>query len=862
MRYFLMLLLLISSSASLLAQSVGVAGTVGGSVVDPTGAIIGTATVTLENDFTHYKEVKSTDDAGKFLFTNVPPASYHLLISAAGFDLSHTDIVVHSNVPLDLKVTLQLAKRTESVEVHEADTLDVNAVSHSSVGKDVFATLPTTTVASGLSDIITLATPGVVADSNGFFHPLGDHAQMSFSVDNQPITDQQGYIFSTQLPPNAIQSLDAIFGAPPAEYGDKTSLVVTAITRSGLGQTTPHGEFLTQFGTFGTVGQNANFGIGNNRVGNFTAANWIRSGRFLDPPEFETMHAVGNNENIFDRFDFQASQRDAVHLNVFFARSWFQIPNTYVQQESGQDQRQQVRSINIAPGWVHTLSPSALLTINPYYRKDWVDYYPSASYLSDLPVTLGQSRTLANFGLKADLSYFKGRHNAKAGIQISRVDLHENFQLGITDPTYNPVCLTADGSPVTDPSIIDPNACGPAGYQTNPNLAPGLIPYDLTRGGSLFRFEQGAPINEQAFFVQDSISLGPHFTVNGGLRFDRYDGISYATAWEPRVGIAYQVRKDTVVRISYSRSLETPFNENLVLSSATGAGGLATNVFGAAAAVPLQPGRRNQFNAGFQQGFGRKVVLDGDYFWKYTDNAYDLDTLLTTAIVFPIEWRKSKMDGFALKLTMAETKGLSFFTTLGHTRARIFGPENGGIIFNQSDLTSVSVQRVDHDQALQSTTHLLYQLPKRLPWFALTWRFDSGIVSNAVPDLASLLSLTPDEQQMIGFYCNGQVATLAAPITEATCPVTSVNYGAKLVNIPAPGMENDDKNPARVKPRNLLNIGVGSNDLFGTDRVKWTAQFTVLNVTNTVALYNFLSTCSGTHFVAPRTYRAEFGVRF
>ncbi|HEY1472031.1 MAG TPA: TonB-dependent receptor [Candidatus Acidoferrum sp.] len=391
-----------------------------------------------------------------------------------------------------------------------------------------------------------------------------------------------------------------------------------------------------------------------------------------------------------------------------------------------------------------------------------------------------------------------GRHNAKAGIQISQTNLQEDFRLGITDPTFNPVCVTEDGSAVTDSSIIDPNACGAAGYQANPNLSPGLIPYDLTRGGSLFRFHQGAQIKEQAAFVQDTITLRK-FTVNAGLRFDRYDGLSYATAWEPRAGLAYQVRIGTVLRVSYSRSLETPFNENLVLSSATGAGGLATNVFGAAGAVPLQPGWRNQFNAGFQQAFGRKFVLDGDYFWKYTDNAYDLDTLLTTAIVFPIEWRKSKMDGFAIKLTMAETKGFSFFTTLGHTRARIFGPEVGGIIFNQSNLTDVTVQRVDHDQAMQSTTHLQYQLPKHLPWVAFTWRYDSGIVSNAVPDLASLLALTPDEQQMIGFYCGGQVATIANPIVSC-----SSNYGAKLVNIPAAGTENDDKNPARVKPRNLL----------------------------------------------------------
>jgi len=39
-------------------------------------------------------------------------------------------------------------------------------------------------------------------------------------------------------------------------------------------------------------------------------------------------------------------------------------------------------------------------------------------------------------------------------------------------------------------------------------------------------------------------------------------------------------------------------------------------------------------------------------------------------------------------------------------------------------------------------------------------------------------------------------------------------------------------------------------------------QFTAINVTNKVALYNFLSTFSGTHFVTPRTYTAELGFHF
>ena len=59
-----------------------------------------------------------------------------------------------------------------------------------------------------------------------------------------------------------------------------------------------------------------------------------------------------------------------------------------------------------------------------------------------------------------------------------------------------------------------------------------------------------------------------------------------------------------------------------------------------------------------------------------------------------------------------------------------------------------------------------------------------------------------------------------------------------------------------------LEVGVGVDDLFHTDKVKWTLQLTAVNITNEVALYNFLSTFSGTHFVTPRSYSAELGFHF
>jgi hypothetical protein len=251
-------------------------------------------------------------------------------------------------------------------------------------------------------------------------------------------------------------------------------------------------------------------------------------------------------------------------------------------------------------------------------------------------------------------------------------------------------------------------------------------------------------------------------------------------------------------------------------------------------------------------------VLEGDYFWKFTRNAFDLDNLFTTAIFFPIEWDHSKMDGFSARLSLRQYKGLTAYSTLGHTRARVFGPENGGLIFGSP--VDRSVVRIDHDQAIQSTTHVQYQLPKGGPWVAFTWRYDSGIVSGAVPDLESVLGLTGNEQAQIGFYCGNQVATPYSPIT--TCNVPYPNWGAKLVNIPAPGTANDDLNPARVRPRHLFNVGIGSDNLLRTERVRWTLRLEALNITNQVAMFNFLSTCAGTHFVAPRSYRAALGIAF
>ncbi len=877
LKHLLLLLLALSLTASAWAQSLGNTGTIEGMVTDQSGASVPEAKVTIKNGVSGYTQTATSGTDGTFRLTNVPPNPYHLEVTAAGFNASEQDVQVRNAIPLQVKAKLAIAGGVTSVTVEAtgADILENDPSAHIDVDRSLILKLPSGDPGGGLSQAITYSTGGVAADGNGLFHPLGDHAQSSFVVDGQPISDQQSKVFSTQLPTSAIQSMEVTTGTPDAEFGDKSSLVAQITTRSGLGAPKMFGDVEANYGTFGTAGGSVGLGFGGPKYGNFIAADGVRSGRFLDSPEYTPIHDIGNNQTVFDRLDFEPTGKDALHLNLFAARNWIQNPNSYDQ--LSQDQRQRVLTWSIAPGYQHTVSAHTLITVNPYIRKDQFNYYASRDAFDDTPATQSQNRQLLNWGVRADVSTTKGHHNLKYGVDLKQTRLLENFAFGITDPTFNSPCISSDGNAVGDPALTSIAQCSAAGFQpnvaSNPSVtgaafSPALLPFDLSRGGQLFNFHAAANINQYAMYAQDAITAG-NFMFNVGFRFDIYDGLVSKTGPQPRTGISYNIKKTgTVLRSSYARTFETPFNENLLLSSATGAGGLAQNVFGSTA-VAIQPGFRNQFNAGFQQAVGKYLLIDADYFWKFTHNSFDFSTLLNTTITFPIAWHNSKLDGATGRVSTTNLKGFQAYWTFGHTRARYFPPEDGGLIPQGAPLAG-GVFRIDHDQAFQSTMSLRYQRPKNAEWVALTYRFDSGLVVSGVPDAGAALALTPNQQVTIGLACNGVFATVASPITN--CVSAGGAQGvvtSKLITLPQggyglfPSAENDDHNPDRVKSRNILNLGIGTDNLLHREgSVRYTASIEIQNLTNVTALYNFLSTFSGTHFLQPRSVVAKIGMTF
>jgi hypothetical protein len=840
----------------------GNSGSIEGVVKDQSGSSVAGATVEITYSVSGFHREATTGTDGNFRFTNIPFNPYHMVVTASGFSSFTQDVEVRSTVPTGVQVSLKLgtANTSVTVEANGGDLVENESTFHTDVDQGIMDRLPLESASSSVTSLVTLVSPGVAADSNGNMHGLGDHAQNSFSVDGQPITDQTSKVFSNQIPSDSIQSLEVISGAPPAEFGDKTSLVIKVTTKSGLGVDKPTGSLTTSYGSFGTSNVAFDLAYGNQKWGNFISASGLNSGRFLDPPEFQPIHDKGNEENIFDRVDYQISQKDTLHGNFQYTRSWFQTPNTFdnlnVLDPSGvnignTDQRSKIGTFNIAPTWTRLMGPNAVFTFGAYVRQDQYNYYPSDNPFADLgPInseTISQSRRLTNAGLHSDYSWVKGIHNVKAGITYQQTYLNENDSFGIIDPTVLPATLDAAGNPC---------------FNTGTGMAaPGtpcatLLPIDLTRGGSLFGFRGSTDVKELSMYVQDTITKGA-WSFNLGIRGDIYNGLSSASQAEPRVGIAYNIKPtNTVLRVSYARTLETPFNENLIIAT-TGC-----NVPVIAALIPCVPanspaGYRNEFHAGLQQAFGKHLVVDGEYIWKYTHNAYDFSVLGNTPITFPIDWHNSKIPGFLLRASVPNWHGFSALVVMSSVAARYFPPQTGGLGVTVGQ--SGSVFRIDHDEKFNQTTHLQYQPLKRGPWVGFNWRYDSGLVAGAVTDFATALTFDADQQAAIGLFCGTTFATPTSPIL--SCP-TGTPRGATRVNIPADGTENDDKNPPRITPRNLFDLAVGQDNLFRGDRYKWSLRFTVVNLTNKEALYNFLSTFSGTHFVSPRAETVELGFHF
>ena len=797
------LVIAIAPRALLAAPS---AGAIHGTVTGPDGKPMAGVPVQLRNDITGFKADTVTGADGGFQFFAVPFNPYEIHVEVQGFEAVHAAVDVRTQVPRDVPIRLELPKATASVTVQgeptaaqlETDT----SVSHIDIDKSYIARAPAAVASRAMEQIVT-STPGFSKDENGRFHFQGAHSQSEYVVDGQTISDQTGATFSNSIDPGIARSIEIIYGNVPAEYGEKIGAVINLTTKSSLGQHGFKGDVYGGGARFSTWEAGASVGAGTDTFGFFTSMNASGSDRFLDPVNPDSLNDHGQTQRAFVRLDGATpGLGNAFRLTALLGRTARGVPNTFSQEDAGQDQQVKSHDQNYNLGWQSVLSASAVLDVTAFARLSKFTLYQSPG---DTPVQADSNRSLDNYGVSPSITWIAGMHELKIGGVYKRFPITEFFRFGITDPAFN--------DPTSD------------GY--NPNLAP----YDLTRGGTPFEFRGKRTGSYYAAYAQDNVRWN-NLTLNIGLRYDNNDLPVNDAQVEPRVGAAYYIpATGTVLRGSYNRVVYTPEYENILLSSSKDAAALvppevqdARELGGGQLLVRSE--RQNAWTVGLQQALGSKVRLDADYWERHSTFTGDQDQFFNTGVVFPLAFTSGDLKGWNVRLDLADWNGLRGFVSVGHVRAVYVSPPTGGLFLGVDVLDSLTGGPflIDHDQKLQIQGAFTYDVAKTGLWVGVNVRYDSGLVTDSDP-----ASLAQD------------------PDNAFAAPYVVVHSGTDL-------------DPNRIKARTIADFSLGMD--LARFSVPVSLQADLLNAFDEKGMYNILSVFGGTHVIPPRTWAVRARVSF
>ena len=227
-------------------------GTISGVVVDPTGASVPNASLSLRNSSTSQQRTVKSSAAGVYQFVSLAPGPYELSVTMNGFRSVKVSVMLETNQTLNVPINLALGAASETVEVSsQAPLLD-------SADTRLQETLPTKTLSAlplagrNMISLVTLA-PGVTGtgvSSNGSPGSGRDNYSTETQVDasangqgavgNMYIVDGLDVTSSIRpgvlnLTPNpdSIQEATIQTNTYNVDYGRASSVQMTMTTKSG-----------------------------------------------------------------------------------------------------------------------------------------------------------------------------------------------------------------------------------------------------------------------------------------------------------------------------------------------------------------------------------------------------------------------------------------------------------------------------------------------------------------------------------------------------------------------------------------------------------------------------------------------------
>ena len=749
-------------------------------VFDPHGFGV-KAAIDLVSEGNQYHSVLSTDDSGGLVAKRLPFGMYRVQIQQPGFAFVSERIEIRSAIPVEFAVHLALAAVSTSVTVQAADTLvdPHSATSVNQIGSETIASRTTSLPGRSLQDLVD-SQPGWLYEGNAVLHPRGAEYQTQFVVDGIPLTDNRSPGSGPEIDADDATSISVYTAGIPAEFGRKMGGVVEVNT---LKDTQPgmHGQFNLSGGSFDTAGAFAE--VQDTWKGNTlgASAGGSMTSRYLNPVVPQNFTNDGTTGDFSARYERDITARDRVGLIVRHDFSRFLIPNEQVQQAAGQRQHgDNFETMGVAT-YQHVFSADMLGSLRGMVR----DTSSALDSNAEATPVIAFLRTHAREGyVNGSLSVHRGNHELKAGFESDNTFLQESFSDVITDPShFDP------GTPLTF-------------------TFPGSQPAQGRR-----------PDLEQATYVQDLMRCGK-WTFSAGVRWDHYQLLVNQTAFSPRLSAArYFSSAGMVVHVSYDRVFQTPSDGNILLSSSP----LVVSLNPSVLRRPVEPSHGNYFEVGATKAFFGEFRLDANYFRRYSDNYADDDQLLSTAVSFPISFRKSIIYGAEGKIEMPKWGRFSGFLSYSYMVGNAWFPVTGGLLLG-SDAINAATQLTGHfpdsqDQRNTGRLRVRWQAASRF-WLAGGAEYGSGLPF----DFGGTYQQALDE------------------------------YGPAVI-------DRIDFARGRVRPNFAVNLSAGA-ELYKSDRFSTHLQADVQNLNNRLNVLDFGGLFSGNAIAPPRSYALRLQTSF
>jgi outer membrane receptor for ferrienterochelin and colicins len=524
---------------------------------------------------------------------------------------------------------------------------------------------------------VLLQAPDVVQDSFGQIHVRADHNDLQYRL-NGIILPEGISVFSQTLSPRLISSLKLITGALPAEYGLRTAGVIDLSTASGVLQ--PGGDISLYGGSHSTFQPSAEYGGSDGKFTYYGTVDYKQDDLGIESPDSSSnplhdhttqLHAFGYFEDIIDT-------DDRVSLIVGTSNDEFQIPNQ--------------RGLQPSLGY---------------------DLFGQSAYLSD---NLNEHQhELAEYAI-ASWQHSEGALNWQTSLSARYTSLHFAPD-SVGDLLYNGIAQDA---------FKDDTAIGwqtDASYQLNnehtvraglyyqhdsseSNTTSQVLPIDETTGQQtsdvpLTLIDNNKQVQQiESVYLQDEWKVFSPFTVNYGLRFDRYSAYSSGSQLSPRINAVWQFDTGTTLHGGYSRYFTPPPFELVAANTFTQFAGTSAVPPGSVTKdSPPIAERANYYDLGVQQSLlDKRLTLGADSFYEQAQHLIDEGQFGAPIILTPFNYRYGLIGGVELTANYTVDNFAAYLNSAWQA-AHGKGVESAQFNFDQPSLNYIASNYIhlDHE---------------------------------------------------------------------------------------------------------------------------------------------------------------------